>query len=72
MPALLFEGVLRIRVKDSVFYACGYCGLVYDNKDVAMKCAEFCKKHGGCSIEIERMSIGRIEPLSFRLTRIKP
>jgi hypothetical protein len=69
MPALFFDGVLRIKIRESTFYACGYCGLIYEDKETATRCAEFCRKHGGCSIEIEELSIGRIEPASFRLTK---
>lgn len=40
-------------------YQCRECGLHYHNKKVVKRCAAFCKKYSGCSLEITKLSIER-------------
>ena len=39
-------------------YACKFCGLVYEKKEFADACAEYCGKNHACSPEIAKDSIG--------------
>jgi len=38
-------------------YKCENCGLHYDNKEMAKKCYDWCKKNGTCNIDITKNSI---------------
>lgn len=40
-------------------YKCDFCGLHYENKELASDCFEWCTAHGSCNLEITKNSIER-------------
>ncbi|MEM5805222.1 MAG: hypothetical protein QW156_03660 [Candidatus Aenigmatarchaeota archaeon] len=51
--------VEEIKGKNKKYYACEVCGFVYDNKQIAEKCEDWCSKHNTCSLEITRFALYR-------------
>ena len=49
--------VKEIDYKEKKYYYCEDCKLVYENKDWAKKCEEWCRKNHSCNIEIAKNSI---------------
>ncbi len=43
-------------------YACKFCGLAYEKKELADACARFCEKNHACSKEIAKQSVGAKQP----------
>ena len=43
--------------EESKIYKCPECGLSYVDKEMAVKCEEWCKKHKTCNVEIIKHSV---------------
>ena len=41
-------------------YECPVCHLHYEDDKIAKQCAEYCQKNNGCSLEITKLSIERM------------
>lgn len=59
--------MLVVTLKGEKYYACGKCGLIYNSRDIAEKCEEWCEHHRSCSREISIHAIGQIRRAGFRL-----
>lgn len=54
--------VYVVEVNGSRYYACVFCGLLYETENLALKCEEFCKNHPGCcDVELAKQSVGYID-----------
>jgi len=42
-------------------YKCIECGLIYDDKKIAKRCQDWCKKHKSCSLKITKYAINKNE-----------
>ncbi|BFI73797.1 hypothetical protein YN1_7840 [Nanoarchaeota archaeon] len=43
------------------YWGCEECHNVYESKELAEKCEEWCKEHKSCNLEIVKQSIGTYE-----------
>ncbi|HEY4498306.1 MAG TPA: hypothetical protein VJA63_01605 [Candidatus Paceibacterota bacterium] len=43
--------------EDPVLYQCEECGFRYKEKELALKCEAWCRKHQGCNLEIVRYAV---------------
>ena len=68
---VFYNGVLRVLVEGRTYYACGICGLVYRRREHAEACLEYCRCYRACSLVLERLAIGRIEPGAMKSMRLK-
>ncbi|MBI4452235.1 hypothetical protein HY637_02300 [Candidatus Woesearchaeota archaeon] len=45
-------------IKDrKLYFRCDECSFLYENKNLAEKCEEYCKKYHACSTEITKHAI---------------
>ena len=51
--------VKKIEIKGLPAYECEACGFHYKSQATAKKCESFCRRHGGCSMEITKGSMER-------------
>ncbi len=50
--------VIEIKINpDKTFYKCSVCGLIYEDREWALKCENFCSKRRACSLEITEHAI---------------
>ncbi|MEB3773885.1 MAG: hypothetical protein GSR86_03020 [Desulfurococcales archaeon] len=56
-----------VNVKGSRYYACGECGLIYEDRALAEACEEWCREHRTCNRDIASRSIGYIRSPGLRL-----
>ena len=50
--------VLEVRVGDSLYYACGECGLIYTDPATAGRCEEWCSRYKSCNRELAAKAVG--------------
>ncbi|MGC9072381.1 MAG: hypothetical protein ACP5HK_06820 [Acidilobus sp.] len=51
---------MRVTIRRETFYACEFCGLIYETPDKANACESWCGSHGSCNIEIAKGAVGSI------------
>ena len=49
--------VKEIEKSGKKYFECKECSLIYQDKNIAKKCEDFCKKNHACSIEITKHAI---------------
>jgi len=49
--------VKEINYQERVYFYCEDCKLVYDSRDWAVKCEDWCRENDSCNIEITGHSI---------------
>ncbi|HKZ94791.1 MAG TPA: hypothetical protein VJ249_09475 [Candidatus Bathyarchaeia archaeon] len=50
------------KVDSKTIYLCEECGLGYSDRETAVKCEEWCRKTGTCSVEITKKAVFFPEP----------
>ena len=48
----------RIKIEG---YKCNKCGLIYNDRNTAKKCQEWCKEHKSCNLKITKYAINKKE-----------
>ncbi len=46
-----------MKTKKSKLYVCTVCGFLYEEKELAQKCEEWCKTYKSCNLEITKHAI---------------
>ncbi len=59
--------VLEVRLRDSVYYACGECGLIYTDPATAGRCEEWCGRYKSCNRELAAKAVGYVRRYSRSL-----
>lgn len=49
--------VIELKEKKKTYYACGICKFVYETRELAQKCEDFCRAYNSCSLEITKHAI---------------
>ncbi len=44
--------VKELHKDDKTYYVCEECGFVYEQKEWAEKCQQWCQQHQSCNLEI--------------------
>ncbi len=42
-------------------YKCIECGLIYDDKNIAKKCEEWCREYKSCNLQITKYDLNKDE-----------
>lgn len=50
--------VNAIKKEGKEYYQCGDCGFVYQEKELAQRCEDWCVAHKSCNMEITSHSVG--------------
>ena len=58
---LLLQGICyNNHMTQNNLYECPICHLHYEDEKIAKQCATYCQENNGCSLEITKLSIERI------------
>lgn len=49
--------VKEIKKNKNTYYTCEECGFIYEEKEIAKKCEEWCKEYHSCNIEITSYAV---------------
>lgn len=49
--------VKEIEAKGKKLFKCGECGYLYEDRQTAEECENFCSKHNACSLEITKKAV---------------
>jgi hypothetical protein len=49
--------VKEIKKDNKVYFQCEECGFVYENREWAEKCENWCKEYHSCNIEITKRAV---------------
>jgi len=49
--------VKKIEKKDKIYFICEMCDMVYDSKELAQKCEDWCKKYKSCNLDIIKHAV---------------
>ncbi len=49
--------VKELHKDDKTYYVCEECGFVYEQKEWAEKCQQWCQQHQSCNLEITQHGI---------------
>jgi len=49
--------VKQINKNNKAYYICQECNFAYEDKHMAKKCENWCKKHHSCNLEITKHAV---------------
>lgn len=49
--------VKEITNNDKKYYQCEACNMVYEDRELARKCEDFCNKYHSCSLEFTKYAV---------------
>jgi len=49
--------VKEIKKRNKIYYQCEICKFIYEDREWAEKCENFCRKHNSCSLEITNHAV---------------
>jgi len=49
--------VVEIKKDNKTYFKCENCSFVYEKKELAEKCEEFCNKNGMCNSDLAKQAV---------------